>query len=239
MRMKSSNVAQARAVMACAIGLMVVSFAPQLRADDWRKESAAEEVALAADEGEHDADAKNGESALTGGTNAAKDKAAPPLPFDPDLAIFTAVVFLLLLAVLTKFAWRPIVEGLNKRERSIADQIDEAHKAADKANESLRQYEARLAAAEEEVRQMLAAARRDADVARDRMIAEARAAADKERQRALDDIRSAKNAALNELAQKSVDAAIELAGRVVERELKPADHAQLIRQAVEQFPSRN
>jgi F-type H+-transporting ATPase subunit b len=231
--MKVPHIAMVLVALAGVVGVRAASPTAMVRADESDRGKGAL-VSLAADEG----DAKS-EGEKTGAATAETEGPAPPLPFDPDLAIFTAVVFLLLLAVLTKFAWRPIVEGLNKRERSIADQIDEAHKAADKANESLRQYEARLAAAEEEVRQMLAAARRDADVARDRMIAEARAAADKERQRALDDIRSAKNAALNELAQKSVDAAIELAGRVVERELKPADHAQLIRQAVEQFPSRN
>ncbi len=187
-------------------------------------------------------DAANSSSSEAGKSAPAgksAEESPSPLPFDPDLAIFTAIVFLALLAVLTKFAWKPIAAGLTKREQSIADQIDEARKAAEKANESLGQYQARIAAAEDEVRQLLAAARRDADAARDRIVAEAREAADKERVRAIDDIRAAKNAALNELAQRSVDAAIELAGRVVQRELKPADHAQLIRQAVEQFPSRN
>ena len=46
-----------------------------------------------------------------------------------DLAIWTAVVFLVLLAILWKFAWGPIAEGLDKREQEIADQIAEAERS--------------------------------------------------------------------------------------------------------------
>ena len=43
--------------------------------------------------------------------------------FDPDLAVFSAIVFLLLLAVLGKFAWPTITAALDERERKIADNI--------------------------------------------------------------------------------------------------------------------
>ena len=51
------------------------------------------------------------------------------MTFDPDLAIFTAIVFLMLLAVLWKFAWGPISEALDRREGIIASQIEEASAA--------------------------------------------------------------------------------------------------------------
>ena len=85
-----------------------------------------------------------------------------PMSIDPDLAIFTAIVFLLLLIFLGKFAWGPIMTGLNKRETSIAEQIDEAKQNADKANATLQQYEAKLAEAAGEVKAMLADARKEA-----------------------------------------------------------------------------
>src|SRR5687767_84850 len=47
------------------------------------------------------------------------DKKANPLEFQTDLAIWTAVVFVVLLLVLSKFAWGPIVAGLEKREQRI------------------------------------------------------------------------------------------------------------------------
>ena len=52
-----------------------------------------------------------------------------PTEVRSDLALFTAVVFLLMLGVLGKFAWGPICAGLSQREHSIADHIASAHRA--------------------------------------------------------------------------------------------------------------
>src|SRR5690606_40823548 len=70
-----------------------------------------------------------------------------PLSIDPDLAVVTAIVFLLLLLVLTKFAWRPIMEGLEKREQHVAQQLDEAERRNREAEEMLQKYQAQLAQA--------------------------------------------------------------------------------------------
>lgn len=162
-----------------------------------------------------------------------------PLSFDPDLAIFTAIVFVMLLLVLRKFAWGPITEALDKREQGIADFAEQAKQSAQQAEQTLVKYQAQLDTAAEEVREMIAEARRDADSTKQRIVAEAQDAAQKERDRALADIKAAKNKALSELAQKSVDTAVALAGQVVRREIKTADHAALIQEALQKFPSQN
>ncbi len=156
-----------------------------------------------------------------------------------DLAIFTAIVFLLLLAILGKFAWGPIVAGLQKRESAIEHMINEAKENAEKATAQLKAYEAQLAAAAEETREMLAKAHRDADAARERILAEAEQAAQRHRDRAVADIQAAKNVALGEVAQKGADIAVSLAGQIVRRELRPEDHAQLIQDSLERFPGNN
>lgn len=162
-----------------------------------------------------------------------------PEEFKYDLSIYTLVVFLLLLLILWKFAWGPITSGLDKREQGIAAHIEEAKQGAEKANQTLQQYQAQLAAAADEVKAMMAEARRDADSAKERILSEAQDAAQRERDRALADIETAKNKALSELAQKSVDTAVALAGRVVRKEINAEDHAQLIQESLQQFPSRN
>jgi F-type H+-transporting ATPase subunit b len=131
------------------------------------------------------------------------------------------------------------MEGLEIRERSIADMIDEAKTSADKAAEQLRQYEARLEAAGEEAREVLAQAQREAEGVKDRIVAEARDAAQRERERAVADIKTAKNAALQDITSQGVDIAVAMAGRIVRRQLEPEDHAKLIREALDQLPSRN
>jgi len=156
-----------------------------------------------------------------------------------DLAIWTFVVFIFLLAVLGKFAWGPVMQGLEKREQSIAAMIDEARRGQEQAAEQLKQYEAKLAAAGEEARELVTQARKDAESAKDRILAEAQQAADRQRQRAVEDILVAKNIALQEITKTSVDLAVNLAGRIVRQQLKAEDHSQLIREAMDQLPSRN
>lgn len=164
-----------------------------------------------------------------------------PLDFQGDLAIWTGAVFLVLLVILWMFAWRPIANGLQKREQRIADEIASAERSNAEARELLKEHEKRLAAAGEEVRQMLDAARRDAEQVGHQIVEKAQADAQAEHRRALEEIDQAAASALRELAQESAALAVSLAGKIVDRQLDAAAHSQLIEQAVSDFskpPSR-
>lgn len=154
-----------------------------------------------------------------------------------DMAIYSFLVFLLLLAILTKFAWKPIAHGLEAREKGIEDKIEQARVAAEKATEQLREYEARLAAATQEAQQIVGEARKTAETAKETILADAQALAQREREKAVADITTAKNQALREIAEKSVDTAIGLARNIIRREVRPGDHEQLIQDALKQFPN--
>jgi F-type H+-transporting ATPase subunit b len=170
---------------------------------------------------------------------AADTNATNPLTFDPDLAWFTLLVFVLLLAVLTKFAWKPLLAGLERREQTIANMIDEAKRSQEAAAEKLQAYEQRLATAAAEAQNVIAQARRDATAAGEQLISDAHEDANRERQRALADIETAKNAAVQEIAEQSAKLAFTLARKLIHKELKPEDHTALIRESLEQFPSEN
>ncbi len=169
----------------------------------------------------------------------ASEKIADASEIKSDLALWTLVVFLCLLALLAKFAWGPIMEGLERREASIAAAIEEAEQAAAKGAEQLQLYEAKLAAAAEETREMLAAARKDAEATGERIVAEAHEAAQRERDKAVADIAAAKNAALADITERSVDLAVSMAGRMIQRQLTPDDRQRLMREALDQLPSQN
>lgn len=156
-----------------------------------------------------------------------------------ELAVGTFAVFVVLLAILVKFAWGPIVSGLDKREKGIADMIENARIANEQAAAKLREHEAKLAIAADEARAMLVQARTDAEAAREKIVSEAQAAAARERDRAVADIATAKSIALKEIAEKSVETALSLAGNIVRREIKPEDHEKLITEALNQFPTLN
>jgi F-type H+-transporting ATPase subunit b len=151
-----------------------------------------------------------------------------------DLAIWTAVVFLLLLAVLWPF-WGRIARGLEKREQRIADEIALAERSHAEARELLGQYERRLAASGEEVQQMLEAARREAERVGHQIVEKARLAAAAERQKTLGQIEEATADALKDLAEQSATLAVDLAGKIVHGRLDPKAQSRLIEQAVAQF----
>jgi F-type H+-transporting ATPase subunit b len=199
-----------------------------LAADTAAEVTGAEEV--------HEADSHG---AAHGGEGEEGHGSMNPVTFDPDLAIVTAIIFLVLLAVLWKFAWGPIVQALDKRERTIADQLAEAQRNQDEAKRLLAEHETRLVGAAAEVKQLIDQARRDADIQKQQILESAQAAAAAEKDRAVREIHAAKNEALHDLAKKSVDTAVDLAGQIVRRQLSADDHSQLIGDALQQFSHDN
>ncbi len=175
------------------------------------------------------------EAAKEGGAEALNPINFHGINFPGDLTIWTAVVFLVVLAVLGKYAWGPISEGLQKRENEIALQIAEAQRRNDEARQLLADYEKKLAAARDEVRGLIEQGRRDAEKVGQQLVDKAREEAGIERQRAVQQIESATLAALEELADRSATLAVDLAGKIVGARLTAADHNRLIEQAVSEF----
>ncbi|HEV3003296.1 MAG TPA: F0F1 ATP synthase subunit B [Pirellulales bacterium] len=153
-----------------------------------------------------------------------------------DLAVFTVAVFVLLLLILWKFAWGPISEGLEKRERGIAEHIAAAERRHEEAKQLLAEYERKLAAAQDEVRAILDEARRDAAAMQQEILAQARADATTEMNRAKREVEIARDQALKQLVETSANLAVDLAGRILRAELDRPKHAQLIDEAVARFP---
>ncbi len=117
--------------------------------------------------------------------------------------------------------------------------MDEAHRNNEEARRLLAEHEAKINQASQEVREMMDQAKRDADLKKQEIISEAEGAAKAEKDRAIREIQAAKNNALADLAKTSVDQAVGLAGRIVGQKLQVDDHAQLIQDALQQFPSEN
>jgi F-type H+-transporting ATPase subunit b len=190
---------------------------------------------LSAEAGHDDPHHASSDLHAEGGHAAAADP--DPLIIDVDLAIWTLIVFLVVLAVLWKFAWGPIVDALEHREQHISDHIAGAERANEDAKRNLADYETKLAEAANEVREMIEEARQDADHTRQEIVADAKREAGAERDRALRDIETAKGTALKELAENSANLAVDLAGKIIQEKLKPEDHSALIRKAVDGFPA--
>jgi F-type H+-transporting ATPase subunit b len=161
-----------------------------------------------------------------------------PVDFKHDLAIWTAVVFVVLMVVLWFIAWRPIVEILHRREQRIAEEIASAERSHEQARGLLDEYQQKLAASGEEVEKMLEAARRDAEKVGQEIVEKARAAAEADQRRRLEEIEAAATEAIKDLGEQSATLAVDLAGKIVAAKLDPNEHSQLIEQAVARFSTQ-
>lgn len=155
-----------------------------------------------------------------------------PLAWKSDLALWTAVVFLILLGVLCKFAFGPIVKALDQREKNELARVEAAERANADAKALLEEYRQKLADSEEEVRQIVSNARQQAEKQADSIVETAKKAAANERERALKDIQAASDVALQDIAVKSAELATSLAGKILKEQIDPAKHSELIRDAV-------
>ncbi|MEX0702239.1 MAG: F0F1 ATP synthase subunit B [Planctomycetales bacterium] len=158
-----------------------------------------------------------------------------PLGWKADLAIWSAVVFILFVLVLRKFAWDPLSAGLNSREERIRRDIEDAEQARRRAERMLDEHAAKLASVQDEVKEILAEARRDAEHTRQDIISDARNEAEASRQRAIVDIERARDQAMKELFDSMGDLVTQATAHVVGRSLGDADHDRLIDEALVQF----
>ncbi|MCO6048148.1 F0F1 ATP synthase subunit B [Aeoliella sp. ICT_H6.2] len=172
-----------------------------------------------------------GEAADAAHHGAAESGGGNPLLVDPDLAIYTAIVFGVLVLVLWKFAWGPIVTALDTREQTVRDHLAAAEAKHEEAKGLLAAHEARLAMAKDEVREMLEEARRDAEATKTQIVAEAESAASARHDRVIRDIEQARDSAVRQLAETSANLAVDLAGKVVQQNLTAEQQAELVREA--------
>jgi F-type H+-transporting ATPase subunit b len=162
-------------------------------------------------------------------------------PFAGDIgnALWTLVIFGLVVFVLGKFAWGPILNTLQARETFIREALETAKRDRDEAELRLKEYEDRLAQARSEASGIVDEGRRDAGVVKQRIEDDARHEADKMVERAKREIQIATETATKELYQLSARLATEMAGKVIGRELTPQDHERLIAESLDGLNSRN
>ena len=153
----------------------------------------------------------------------------------PPLAIYTFIMFLLLVAILWKFAWGPIAAALDKREENIRKDIDDAEAARVKAEQMLAAHAEKLDQVQDEVREIIAEARRDADHTKQEIITTAQTEAEATKHRAISEIERAKDAALKELFDTMAARVTDATEHVLGRSLSAEDQQRFIQEALSQF----
>ena len=158
-------------------------------------------------------------------------------PFAGDIgnALWTLVVFVLVVVVLGKFAWKPILGALQKREDFIRDSLAQAKQDREDAERRLKEYSDKIVAVRSEAMAIVDKGRRDAEVVKHRIEEESKAEAKAILQRAKREIAIATDTAVKELYTLSGKLATELAGRILRKELNPHEHERLIAESINEL----
>jgi len=150
-------------------------------------------------------------------------------------AVWTLVIFLLVIFVLGKFAWGPLLGGLQQREEFIRRSLQEAKADREAADARLQEYEEKLSSAGAEASEIIEQGKSEGKKLQAGIEEKARDEADKMVQRARREIELAKQTAIKDLYATSSELATEIASRIVRRELNPQDHEKLISDSIKEL----
>ena len=140
-------------------------------------------------------------------------------------------------SLLGKFAWGPIMKGLQKREGTIAGHHADAEKARAEAEKLLLEIKAQRAKTNEEVVALIAEARRDADAFRETEKARTAAEVQAERDRLKREIETARDQALSEIWEKTVQLAALVSSKAIGRVVSADDHRRLVDESLAELSS--
>jgi F-type H+-transporting ATPase subunit b len=155
-------------------------------------------------------------------------------PGDLGQAIATLVIFLVLLVVLGKWAWGPIVKQLRRREEDLAKTLEEARQRQEKADALQQEYQQLIDNIDAEAQRQLAEARKQADTQREQIIQAARHEARESVERARLDIDRARAEALTTLRAETGEMAADIVRQFLRRNLSEQEHRLLLDEAADQ-----
>ncbi len=152
------------------------------------------------------------------------------------LIFYKVVVFALLLFILRRFAWKPIVSALSEREETIDTSIKKAERALEEARKTGEKNEEARRAAEESARRVMQEARAAAEQVRSEELEKTRARIRQMQEQAQAEIEREKQRALDELRDEVAGLAIQTAEHILEETLDADRQRKMVDRFIEQLP---
>jgi len=153
---------------------------------------------------------------------------------DPGLFIWTILTFLVLLGLLAKFAWRPLLKALEARQEAIKKSLEDADRAKEELAR-MQQESAKIIEARVESDSILSRTRSDADRLREELKVRAKEEADTMIRNAEQQIQLQTRQALQQIRHEVGDIAVTIASKLLERNLTNEDNDRLIRETLRQL----
>jgi F-type H+-transporting ATPase subunit b len=158
------------------------------------------------------------------------------LDLDPGMMIWAWITFVILLTLLYRFAWKPILSVVDKRERTIQDSLDKAKQAQEEAEALLNRHQEMMQKAEEEARKFLSENRELAEKSKHDILEQARQSAQTILDKAKQEIEREKEAAVLALRSEVADLAISATRKIIGESLDEARQRSLIEEYVGKIP---
>jgi F-type H+-transporting ATPase subunit b len=162
----------------------------------------------------------------------------PLLRVDPGLFIWTILTFLALLALLAKFAWRPLLEALDTRQNAIRKSLEDAQQAKQELERLHLESAQIIQRARVDAEAIISQSRSDGDRLREELKQKARAEADHIVKNAERQIQLETSRALEQIRREAVDLSVMIASKIIQRNLSKEDNERLIDEALKQVEGR-
>jgi len=154
------------------------------------------------------------------------------LKVDPGLLLWTVITFLILLLILWKAAWKPIVEALDSRAEKIRGDIENAEKSRQEAEKILNQHREMMANARNESAMIISKGREEAEKVKNDIVDKANSESKAIAERAKKEIEMVKEKALTDLKAEVVMLSTEIAAKIINKNINADDQKSLVNEAL-------
>ncbi|MET3699007.1 ATP synthase F0 subcomplex B subunit [Bacillus oleivorans] len=149
-------------------------------------------------------------------------------------AIYQLFAFLVLMLLLSKFAWKPLMKMMKDRESHIANEIDAAENSRREANKLLEEQRELLKEAKQQAQSLIENARKLGDDQREEIVKAAKVEADRMKEAAKREITQEKEQAIASLREQVASLSVMIASKVIEKNLSVAEQEDLINQFIKE-----
>jgi F-type H+-transporting ATPase subunit b len=157
---------------------------------------------------------------------------------EPGLIFWTAITFILVMLILKKIAWGPIITALQDREKGIQSSIDRAHQAKDESEAILRKNRELLSKADAESDRILREGKDYAEKLRADITEKAQSEAKKMIASAKDEIEQEKRRALDVLRNEVADLAVKGAEKIIKTALDADMQKKIVNSMIQDFSTK-
>ena len=162
----------------------------------------------------------------------------PLVRLDPGLFIWTIATFLVLLMLLTKFAWKPLLQALDSRQEAIRKSLDGAQQARQEMERLKQEAASIIRQGRIEAESIISQSRSDAERLRGEMRQKAKADSDAIVKNAERQIQLETTRALQQIRHEAIDLSVMIASKIIQRNVSKEDNEKLIDEALRQVEAR-